>query len=292
MYSAFEYMFKGILKANNPGNPFNDWNFCVLPYTTGDLHFGNHAFPYTAVNGKQKILLHNGQKNTKIALEHCKEIFPAAAQVFVMGDSAGAFGAVGNAPVVADTYPDTERITVFSDAAQIRTEKWYAILKDIWRVDDEISREAEGSDQLLIALTKYAAKKLGGKAVFLRQNTLHDVDLTRIQNELNFGVSTTEGTAANNFYRGLAAAEKLFAASGIAQYSMITAHHYNPQTNLTQHTMLRTESFYAKQEDVETKLCDWLFEAANGRYTNLGQEFLNEEYAEKVLSGKRLQRKK
>ena len=36
-----ELMNSGILAGQDARNPFNDWNFILLPYTTGDFHAVN-----------------------------------------------------------------------------------------------------------------------------------------------------------------------------------------------------------------------------------------------------------
>jgi len=46
----------GITEAGKERNPFNDWNFVVITYATGDFHVGNNEFPYKDQDGTRKIL--------------------------------------------------------------------------------------------------------------------------------------------------------------------------------------------------------------------------------------------
>ncbi len=41
----------GITRTEDPSNPFDDWNFLVVPYSTGDMHLGRQDFDYISEEG-------------------------------------------------------------------------------------------------------------------------------------------------------------------------------------------------------------------------------------------------
>jgi len=120
VYAFMRVFLTGIL-SQKPENPFRDWNVVYIPYVTGDFHLGDNEFTY----GKNKTLHHRGEPNTRIIMEECKKLFPLneTEALFVAGDSAGAFGAAGSAPLVAGYYPDVS-VTVYSDASQLLLPLW------------------------------------------------------------------------------------------------------------------------------------------------------------------------
>ena len=42
---------QGLFDQNNPSNPYRDWNLVVLPYCTGDIHWGSKDQSYTDFTG-------------------------------------------------------------------------------------------------------------------------------------------------------------------------------------------------------------------------------------------------
>ena len=73
----------GITK-NGADNPFDDWNFLVITYATGDMHVGDCSFPYHVINEKgnktrKKAILHfHGYKNFMASMRIGKKLFPEA----------------------------------------------------------------------------------------------------------------------------------------------------------------------------------------------------------------------
>ncbi|MDR1641002.1 MAG: pectinacetylesterase family protein [Clostridiales bacterium] len=262
--------FLGGILSNAPENPFKDWNAFFVPYATGDLHLGSGSYEYISLFGKKKALQHKGRENAKIAAKKCKELFPHATRIFIMGDSAGAFGSVGNAPTIASAYPEAETVLVFADAGQIYSPTWKSILNDIWKADETLVESMDDSGQLMFNLVSWASAQLPN-AVFLASNTVADDILTPFQNKMNGGEYEAGEKAARQFRDGLEEAEKLFAESGLPRCSFLTAFNRNPKTGLTQHTLSRSKGlFECKVEGVS--LAQWLAEAAEGKYRGLKSE--------------------
>jgi len=275
VYSFMRAFFTGIL-AQKPENPFKDWNVIYIPYVTGDFHCGNNAFPYQK-NGREKILYHKGEPNTRIIMEECKKLFPEIEALFIGGDSAGAFGAAGSAPLVAGYYPETP-VTVYSDAAQLFLPGWKQVAREVWHLNGRMQAKIDaGEGYLYDDLIAYSKEELGDRAVFLRSNTIYDDVLTQFGSTLQGGPHEASPEAIRYYYESLQASEKRLAASGLPYYSFVTAHNKNKETGLTQHTMSRSETAYYCKDDVGISLCQWLYDAANGKYQTLGQELLETE---------------
>ncbi len=95
-------------------NPFKDATFAYLPYCTGDLHVGTAEQQYV---GTQRTR-HVGAKNLDAFLERLGPTFASAKRVFVIGTSAGGFGAQMNAWRFVRAFPSAE-VHVLADSAAI-----------------------------------------------------------------------------------------------------------------------------------------------------------------------------
>lgn len=73
-------------------NPFRAANFVYVPYCTGDIHGGNNVRDYTWGQESQRIY-HVGAKNMEAYLRRLVMTFPNARTVWLMGVSAGGYGA-------------------------------------------------------------------------------------------------------------------------------------------------------------------------------------------------------
>ena len=78
-------------------NPMSDWNFVFMPYCSGDLHIGNDPESY-------RNFAYLGYSNTTKMMQRIIPTFAGAGKVVVTGSSAGAFGALGNFPQIADGF--------------------------------------------------------------------------------------------------------------------------------------------------------------------------------------------
>ena len=104
----------GIYDRANPGNPFKDWYHVVIPYCTGDIHWGDSVTTYG--EGDAAVTIHHkGALNARAVLAWVYESFSAPEHVFVTGCSAGAYGAALWAPHVMDHYKNAH-VTQFGDS--------------------------------------------------------------------------------------------------------------------------------------------------------------------------------
>ena len=264
-YKWMRTLLTGIL-AKKPENPFSDWNMVYIPYVTGDFHLGNNEFRYHA--GK-KTLYHVGESNTRLIMDKCKELFPETEMLLVCGDSAGAFGAAGNAALVAGYYPDVP-VVVYSDASQLITPVWRKTAAEVWGVNPKLQPMVEEDGDLYFNLVEYSYGELGDRAVFLRSNTLYDDVLIQFGSTMHGGPHKVTPEAMKSYYDGLISTEKRFIGSGLPYYAFVTAHNKNPKTGLTQHTMSRAEKSVYFSGDVGISLSEWIVDAVNGICKSIG----------------------
>lgn len=95
-------------------NPFRDASYAFLPYCTGDLHVGTSTQQYQP--GQQT--LHAGARNLEAFLSRLSSTFAQAKRVFVIGTSAGGYGAVMNAHRFRAAFPSSE-VHVLADSAPL-----------------------------------------------------------------------------------------------------------------------------------------------------------------------------
>ena len=97
---------QGIILHNNEDNPFVDWTLVFLPYTTADIHWGSSEYDYTDIDGNTVTVNHRGHDNFLSALRYLKDTYAPDTidQVFVTGQSAGAYGAIFNFPYIKEVY--------------------------------------------------------------------------------------------------------------------------------------------------------------------------------------------
>jgi hypothetical protein len=106
-----ENMPVGIYDHDNADNPVADWHHVVIPYCTGDIHWGNAYVDY----GKGVTVHHKGATNARAVLDWIYAGYRAPEQVLVTGCSAGSYGSAMWAPYVAEHYA-TSRITQLGDS--------------------------------------------------------------------------------------------------------------------------------------------------------------------------------
>jgi hypothetical protein len=264
-YRFVRTLFNGIL-SKKQNNPFSDWNTVFIPYVTGDFHLGNNEFKY---QGGRKTLYHAGEPNTKLIMDEVKKLFPDIEMLFICGESAGAFGAAGNAPLVAGYYPDVP-VIVYSDASQLVVPLWREAAEKVWLVNKTMLEYIGEDGDLYYDLIRYSYAKLGDRAVFLRSNTLYDVVLIEFGSTLQGGLHKATPEAKKYFSDSLTATEKRIMESDIPYYFYLCSYGKNKKTGLTMHTMSHNEKSFHDNGEYDTSLAEWLTDAVNGKLYSIG----------------------
>jgi hypothetical protein len=108
----------GFADLSNPANPFKDWNIVFVSYCTCDVHFGDTEQDYhnkVPPTPDPLHVWHKGYDNAKIAEKFAREHFVNPEEIFVTGSSAGAYGAIFQAPLLHSVWPHS-KFTVLGDA--------------------------------------------------------------------------------------------------------------------------------------------------------------------------------
>ncbi|WP_017569371.1 pectin acetylesterase-family hydrolase [Nocardiopsis halotolerans] len=99
---------EGVFDFADERNPFAGHSFVFVPYCTADAHLGDATTEYTA----DLTVEHRGAVNAGAALDHLTETFPDAAEVVVIGASAGSISAPLYAGLVSDRLPGADVMVV------------------------------------------------------------------------------------------------------------------------------------------------------------------------------------
>lgn len=262
----------GLLKNNNPDNPFKDWNMVYIPYATGDLHIGNASKEYTDVKGKPFTMRYNGQANTRVALEWIARHFAAPEKILIAGESAGGFGAAFWAPEIAKRYPDA-RIYQYSDGSYLHADRWPEIIDNEWNANFAATFGYEVHGDLISSVFAANRKLLSDNAILLQSNTLYDEILYDFEKDLNGDASDDDEYVHRWSTRMLQSARALTEAVP-GYYYYITDYSLNEKTGRTPHTLSPLNHFYtAKQDGV--KLLKWLDDAVNkNEFYSVGRHFV------------------
>jgi hypothetical protein len=121
----------GLYAFDDARNPFFGWTVIHVPYCTGDIHWGDATKDY----GNGTTIHHRGQANVNAVLDWVYARYTDIDEVTMAGCSAGAYGAIGYAPQVAEEYPNAS-MTVFADSGVgIITDTFFADSFPNWKAD-------------------------------------------------------------------------------------------------------------------------------------------------------------
>lgn len=98
-------------------NPLKDASWVFVPYCTGDLHAGDAVRTYEFL-GDRATIHHAGHANVAAFLRRLAPTFTGPRRVFLVGTSAGGYGAQLNYEAVAAAFPEAE-VHLLADGAQL-----------------------------------------------------------------------------------------------------------------------------------------------------------------------------
>ena len=143
----------GFGDLSNPENPFKDWNAVMIPYCTGDVHWGDSQFTHTD-SGNSVTVEHKGAVNARVVEKFAREHFVMPEQVFVTGSSAGAYGAIANSPFLMEyAYPSSQFVVLGDAGNGVITEDF--LVNDIskWGIEKNFPRFVKALDTPLLELS-------------------------------------------------------------------------------------------------------------------------------------------
>lgn len=261
---------KGILEEENDKNPFGNWNYLYIPYTTGDFHIGNNVVEYES-KGKTYKSFHNGRNNVLAALKWFQGNADTPDKIFVCGESAGGFGAAFWTPYIAEGEPEA-RIYEYTDSSYIQTEKWENIMDSYWNAEVQGNFHFKPEADIIKAVFQYNADKYPN-ITYLQSNTLYDNLLLNFQKRLN------DEEMADSEYKEIWSGQMLASAADLSKefsnyHYFITDYGVDEKTGTTPHTLSVSKDFYEAEEE-GISLSEWLYRAVEFEdYRNVGSRFM------------------
>ena len=105
----------GLFSRTDTASPFAGASFAYVPYCTGDVHAGVTVRTYV-VNGQSKTVYHTGGLNQHSIVDTLHATLPNVSRIWVVGSSAGGYGATLNLHRYVETWPDAA-VEVLQDSA-------------------------------------------------------------------------------------------------------------------------------------------------------------------------------
>ena len=257
-------------------NPFSDWSFIVIAYSTGDFHTGDSEFEYASDDGSRRILYFHGKRNVEESLKCAKEFFPDPERLLIAGDSAGGFAVPANAGKIAEEYyPDCTDITLLSDSALLPFRLWKRVARDVWKSDAALS-DAIHSDNITLDWYEALHQRFGRRFRYLFACSTHDYLLSMYYNETQSGRYTTNREIQDEFNKML---KKMI--TRLKELEPEFGFYINNRRNLlytkggTVHTAVRESYFFSGKGNTRS-MAEWLFDAVNGKVYSCGMELLSD----------------
>lgn len=268
------------------GGSFNDWTMILFPYATGDFHAGTGEFKYTDKDGKEKILYHNGYTNFKAAMD---EILEKAGienpdTVLVTGYSAGGWGAsiLAN-DVFTNYFPNAKSKTVLVDSSVALYDDWSNVAKNVWKVPEHIQKRIKTNNLTLDSLTALY-EDYGDDVNILFNCSTRDGDLSKIQRYFKDLVIDEDGEMpveeidGDNFEIILKDfVTKLKEQTNANVFIYNGFDWYGRDINLTSHTIIPTPIVWAKLNNTDKSIAEWILDTINGTKKDYGLELLDKE---------------
>jgi len=139
MSVAVEAMNSGLMKPwgiydhENADNPMKGWTHIVVPYCTGDIHWGNRDVLHEA----GLLMSHRGGVNAAAVVAWLFREMPTTQlkQALITGCSAGAYGSLLWAPHLMQHYPNANVVQFGDSGAGVINNTWTALHADgTWNV--------------------------------------------------------------------------------------------------------------------------------------------------------------
>ncbi|MBK6519516.1 MAG: pectinesterase [Polyangiaceae bacterium] len=125
----------GIYDDTNEANPFKDYYHVIIPYCTGDIHWGNNDVTYGEGEGAFTIH-HRGAVNARAVLDWVYESFSAPEEILVTGCSAGSYGSALWSAHVMEHYPESKVFQLGDSGAGIITQTFFEESFPSWNAEE------------------------------------------------------------------------------------------------------------------------------------------------------------
>lgn len=155
----------GLFNLSNQDNPYRDWSMVVVPYCTGDIHWGSNDVNYsddtgavTGTPGGTVTIHHRGFDNFLYVRNWIKQRFAqgeeddGVSKILVTGSSAGAYGAAFAYPHLKQLFPTTKGYLMSDAGNGVVTDGFLDQAIDVpaarWGVQSNLAHWIPGMDSV------------------------------------------------------------------------------------------------------------------------------------------------
>jgi hypothetical protein len=150
----------GFYDDTNPANPFKDWYHVVIPYCTGDVHWGDSVTTYSKGTKDEVTINHKGAVNSQAVLDWVFDNFAKPDQVMVTGCSAGSYGSALWSAFVMQHYADSQVFQFGDSGAGIITDEFFQESFPSWNAEDAFPRFIPALDPSMVDILDTALPDL------------------------------------------------------------------------------------------------------------------------------------
>ena len=247
---------KGIYDHTKAENPFKDWYHVIVPYCTGDIHWGDSVTTYGKGTDKEVTINHKGAVNSRAVLSWVYDNFSAPEQVLVTGCSAGAYGSALWSADVMNHYPDASVMQFADSGAGIITKTFFEESFPSWNAKDAFPKGIPELDPANVDIQTLALPDLyAGIANHYPKQWMSEYNTVRDENQTFF--FTAMGGSGVDEWSQLMQDSVSKIESTTKNFAAFTA----PGE---QHCILLYDNFYTVNVG-GVKLTDWLKDEASGK---------------------------
>ena len=247
---------KGIYDHTKAENPFKDWYHVIVPYCTGDIHWGDSVTTYGKGTDKEVTINHKGAVNSRAVLSWVYDNFSAPEQVLVTGCSAGAYGSALWSADVMNHYPDASVMQFADSGAGIITKTFFEESFPSWNAKDAFPKGIPELDPANVDIQTLALPDLyAGIANHYPKQWMSEYNTVRDENQTFF--FTAMGGSGVDEWSQLMQDSVSKIESTTKNFAAFTA----PGE---QHCILLYDNFYTVNVG-GVKLVDWLRDEASGK---------------------------
>ncbi len=271
--TAQDFVANGGIGSSVEENPFKDWNFVIVPYTTGDFHTGTNELRYDE-KGKEKVIYHQGYKNYSLFMDSILPYVEDSDTLVITGFSAGGFATSLLADDVIDYFPEAANITVCVDSSLLLYDGWKETATNLWKSPIEISNRLVGDNIVLDSLNALHEKR-GDNVKILFDCSYRDDTLQQYQAYINYGKMEKNKVNGDLFQKDLKDMVDALKTNNPDIGIYIWDYKADSKTRNTQHTIISSD-FLVKLEEGKS-IADWLMDAVNGDVKTYGLHLLDRE---------------
>ena len=137
---------EGVYNHKDLSNPLHNWTHVVVPYCTGDIHWGEHDKVYTKENGESFTIYHRGAINARAVLKWVKEQAVKPKKFLVTGCSAGSYGSIYWTPHFRKAFPNTIMTQMGDSGAGVITQDFLIRSFKVWQAQHNVANWIDGID--------------------------------------------------------------------------------------------------------------------------------------------------